>query len=62
MQLMTLNALSAGLLVALAPASLAQESLPRPQEPRVRQSFRTYQNSRAFAFASLAAIVLYLFK
>jgi len=41
MQLMTLNALSAGLLVALTSASMAQE-LPRPPEPpRAPELLRT---------------------
>src|SRR5262249_44745 len=40
MQLMKLNALSAGLLVALTSASMAQE-LPRPPEPRPPEPLRT---------------------
>ena len=42
MQLVTLNALSAGLLVALTCASMAQEQLPRPSElPRTPEVLRT---------------------
>jgi hypothetical protein len=42
MQLMTLNALSAGLLAALTSAGMAQEQLPRPLElPRPPELLRT---------------------
>ena len=57
MHRMTLIALSAGLLVALTSASMAQALYSAAEEFR-----RTNSSSCVLAFVSVAAIVLYLFK